>query len=392
MILPKDRRRVAGVMSGTSLDGIDVVIADLHGHGRQLRVITWYGASFAFSEELSARLVKAASEESIGVAELSQLNVRLAHEYAQAITRTLATREDSIQSLDLVGCHGQTIRHLPDKAPCVGMEVHSTLQIGDPATMAQLLGLPVIGDFRLADMACGGQGAPLVPYFDYVIFTHDTEVRGCLNLGGVANLTVLPSGASIDQVYGFDTGPANMIIDALCSRLLGIPFDEGGEIAKSGAVNEALLSELLLDEYFLTAPPKSTGRDYLNHAFLRRLLDRSDHISAEDLIATATALTARSVWRAYQAFVEPQYAINRLIVSGGGAHNQSLMDLLRDCFACNGRAIDIETSDSYGIGVDSKEALCFAVLAHETANGIPTNIPSVTGADHPAVLGKLCIP
>ena len=392
MILPKDRRCVAGVMSGTSLDGIDVVIADLQGHGRQLRITGWYGSSFAFSKELSAHLAKAASEESIGVAELSQLNVRLAHEYARAIARTLATKEDSIQSLDLVGCHGQTIRHLPDKAPYLGIQIHSTLQIGDPATLAQLLGLPVIGDFRLADMACGGQGAPLVPYFDYVIFTHETEVRGCLNLGGVANLTVLPSGASVDQVFGFDTGPANMIIDALCSRLLGIPFDEGGEIAKSGSVNEALLSELLLDEYFLSAPPKSTGRDYLNRKLLRRLLDRSDHMSAEDLIATATALTAVSVWRAYKAFVEPRYAINRLIVSGGGAHNQTLMDLLKDCFARNACAVDIETSDSYGIDVDSKEALCFAVLAHETANGIPTSIPSVTGADRTAVLGKLCVP
>ena len=392
MIPPKDRRRVAGVMSGTSLDGIDVVIADLQGHGRQLRVTAWYGASFAFSEELADSLGKAASEEYIGVAELSQLNVRLAHEYVQAITRTLATREGSTQSLDLVGCHGQTIRHLPDKVPCLGMEIHSTLQIGDPSTMAQLLGIPVIGDFRLADMACGGQGAPLVPYFDYVIFTHGTEVRGCLNLGGVANLTVLPPGARADQVYGFDTGPANMIIDALCSRLLGLPFDEGGDIARSGMVNEALLSELLQDTYFLSEPPKSTGRDYLNHAFLRRLLDQSGRIPAEDLIATATALTAMSVWQAYQAFVEPQHAINRLIVSGGGAYNRTLMDLLRDCFAHNRCMVDIETSDSYGIGVDSKEALCFAVLAHETANGIPTSMPSVTGADRPAVLGKLCVP
>ena len=392
MILPKDRRCVAGVMSGTSLDGIDVVIADLQGHGRQLRITDWYGSSFAFSKGLSAHLAKAASEESIGVAELSQLNVRLAHEYARAIARTLAIKEDSIQSLDLVGCHGQTIRHLPDKAPYLGIQIHSTLQIGDPATLAQLLGLPVIGDFRLADMACGGQGAPLVPYFDYVIFTHETEVRGCLNLGGVANLTVLPSGASVDQVLGFDTGPANMIIDALCSRLLGTPFDEGGEIAKSGRVNEALLSELLMDEYFLTAPPKSTGRDYLNRRFLQRLLDLSNHMSAEDLIATATALTAVSIWRAYKVFVEPKYAINRLIVSGGGAHNQTLMDLLKDYFARNACAVEIETSDSYGIDVDSKEALCFAVLAHETANGIPTSIPSVTGADRTAVLGKLCVP
>ena len=392
MILPKDRRRVAGVMSGTSLDGIDVVIADLQGHGRRLRITDWYGSSCAFSEELSDLLAKAASEESIGVAELSQLNVRLAHEYSQAITQTLATREDSVQSLDLVGCHGQTIRHLPDKVPYLGIHIRSTLQIGDPATLAQLLGLPVIGDFRLADMACGGQGAPLVPYFDYVIFTHETEARGCLNLGGVANLTVLPSGASVDQVYGFDTGPANMIIDALCSRLLGLPFDEGGEIAKSGRVKEALLSELLLDKYFLSAPPKSTGRDYLNRRFLRRLLDLSNHMSAADMIATATALTAVSIWRAYKVFVEPKYAINRLIVSGGGAHNQTLMDLLKDCFARNACAVEIETSDSYGIDVDSKEALCFAVLAHETANGIPTSIPSVTGASRSAVLGKLCVP
>ena len=182
-------------MSGTSLDGIDVVIAHIDGHGRELQIEKWYGATYSFPEELHSSLKLAASQESIGVALLSQLNVRLAHEYAEAVTRTMEAQGEPIENLDLVGCHGQTIRHLPDKVMIAGKEICSTLQIGDPSTIAQLLRVPVIGDFRLADMALGGQGAPLVPYFDYVIFTHDTETRGCLNIGGVANLTILPPNA-----------------------------------------------------------------------------------------------------------------------------------------------------------------------------------------------------
>ncbi|MCY3628960.1 MAG: anhydro-N-acetylmuramic acid kinase [Bacteroidota bacterium] len=391
MIISKNRRCVAGVMSGTSLDGIDVVIARIQGHGRELQIEKWYGATYSFPEELHSYLKLAASQESIGVAELSQLNVRLAHEYAKAVTRTLEAHGEPIEHLDLVGCHGQTIRHLPDKVMVAGKEICSTLQIGDPSTMAQLLGVPVIGDFRLADMARGGQGAPLVPYFDYVIFTHDTETRGCLNVGGVANLTVLPPNARTDQVYGFDTGPGNMIMDTLCRQCMDLPFDEGGHIAKSGTVNERLLSELLQDPYLSATPPKSTGREYLSHTFLQRLLDSSHRMLSEDLIATATALTAASVWQAYKTFIQPTHSLDRLILSGGGAHNQALLDLLGGYFAQNEAPVQIETSDVYGVGVDSKEALCFAVLAHESASGIPTNIPSVTGADRPAVLGKLCV-
>ena len=250
----------------------------------------------------------------------------------------------------------------------------------------------MIGDFRLADMARGGQGAPLVPYFDYVVFTHDTETRGCLNVGGVANLTILPPHAQTDQIYGFDTGPGNMIMDALCRQCMDLPFDEGGRIAKSGTVNERLLSELLQDPYLSATPPKSTGREYLSHTFLQRLLDPSNRMSSEDLIATATALTAASVWQAYATFIQPTHSLDRLILSGGGAHNQALLDLLGSYFAQNKTPVQIETSDMYGVDVDSKEALCFAVLAHESASGIPTNIPSVTGADRPTVLGKLCVP
>jgi len=392
VIEPQDYRRVAGVMSGTSLDGVDVVIANLNGHGRSLQITNWYGATYPFPDGLRNALKQAANQEKIGVTLLSQLNVRLAYEYVQKVICTLESNGESIRDLNLVGSHGQTIRHLPTKASLADQEICSTLQIGDPATMAQLLKVPVIGDFRMADMACGGQGAPLVPYFDYVTFAHDTETRGCLNMGGVANLTILPPNAQTDQIYGFDTGPGNIIIDALCRRCLDVPFDEGGHIAKSGSVSKSLLTELLQDPYLLTFPPKSTGREYLSHAFLQRFMDYSDHLSSEDLIATATALTAASIWHAYEVFVQPNHSLDRLIVSGGGAHNQTLMDMLRYYFMHDKTTVYIEISDIYGIAADSKEALCFAVLAHETANGIPTSIPSVTGALRPAVLGKLCIP
>ena len=392
MIARRNRRCVVGVMSGTSLDGIDIVIAHLEGHGRELQIANCYGATYPFQDELRRSLKRAANQEEIGVAELSQLNVRLAHEYAEKVIRTLDTNDKTIEDIDLVGCHGQTIRHLPNKSAVAGEEICSTLQIGDPATIAQLLDVPVIGDFRMADMARGGQGAPLVPYFDYVVFTHETETRGCLNVGGVANLTILPPNAQTNQVYGFDTGPGNMIIDALCRHYLNVPFDEGGHIAKSGTIDESLLKELLQDPYLSTVPPKSTGREYLRETFLRRLVERSSQLSSEDLIATATALTAASIWQAYKAFIQPSHSLDRLIVSGGGAHNPTLLDLLGVYFSRDETVVPVETSNVYGIDVDSKEALCFAVLAHETANGIPTSIPSVTGADRPAVLGKLCIP
>ncbi len=379
-------------MSGTSLDGVDVVIARLQGHGRDLSIESWYGATHAFHRELRGFLREAASKEMIGVAELSQLNVRLARAYVRTVIRTLESKGEETDCLDLVGCHGQTIRHVPNKEQFAGDEICSTLQIGDPATMAQRLGVPVIGDFRLADMARGGQGAPLVPYFDYVVFTHETETRGCLNIGGVANLTILSPNAQTDQVYGFDTGPGNMITDALCRRTLNIPYDDCGKIAQSGTVDERLLSELLQDPFLSNAPPKSTGREYLSHAFLQRLLDHAHRSSPEDLIATSTSLTAASIWKAYETFVLPNHSLDRMIISGGGAHNRTLIGFLRDYFVQNKAKTIIETSDAYGVDVDSKEALCFAVLAHESANGIPTSMPAVTGADRSAVLGKLCIP
>lgn len=392
MISSQDRRCVAGVMSGTSLDGIDVAIADLQGHGKDLAILNCDGATYPFSRELRGALKQAASQDQISVSDLSQLNVRLAYEYADAVQKTQEVRGMESHELDLVGSHGQTIRHIPDPSLIAGKYIRSTLQIGDPATLAQLLDIPVIGDFRMADMARGGQGAPLVPYFDYVVFIDTRETRGCLNIGGVANLTMLPANAEIEDVYGFDTGPGNLVIDSLCRHYLDLPYDEGGKIAQSGKVNESLLSECMDDQYFQERPPKSTGREYLTHVFLDIFHRYSSHLSSADIIATATALTAKSIWHAYQTFIMPNHRLNRLILSGGGAHNEELILLLTDYLGQSNHRIIVETSDMHGIGIDSKEALCFAVLAHETANGIPTSIPSVTGADGPAVLGKLCIP
>ncbi|MCY4000876.1 MAG: anhydro-N-acetylmuramic acid kinase [Bacteroidetes bacterium] len=391
MITPQDHRCVAGVMSGTSLDGVDVVIAHLDGHGKDLCIKKWFGASYSFPDPLYDGLKRAADQEQISVVELSQLNVRLAHEYAHTIKTTIEAGGMSMEQLDLVGCHGQTIRHIPNQEKIAGKMIHSTFQIGDPATMSQILGVPVIGDFRLADMACGGQGAPLVPYFDYVIFTHDQQTRGCLNIGGVANITVLLPSAEIQDVYGFDTGPGNLLMDSLCRQFFNLPYDEGGRIAQSGTVHEPLLSQCLEDAYFTATPPKTTGREYLTSVFLNEFLHQSSQISLEDLVATATALTAASVWKGYETFIQPRCTLDRLIVSGGGAHNQALMDYLKDYFSLSKTPVVIETTDPYGIDADSKEALCFAVLAHETANGIPTSIPSVTGAHRSAVLGKLCM-
>ena len=379
-------------MSGTSLDGVDVVIAHLCGHGKGLHIKHWFGASYPFPDQLYDGLKRAADQEQISVVELSQLNVRLAHEYAHAIKTTLESGKMSLGQLDLIGCHGQTIRHIPNQGWIAGKKIHSTFQIGDPATMSQILGVPVIGDFRLADMACGGQGAPLVPYFDYVIFSDDQQTCGCLNLGGVANITVLPPNADAHEIYGFDTGPGNLLIDSLCLQFFNLPYDEGGRIAHSGIVYEPLLSQCLEDAYFTAPPPKTTGREYLTNVFMNHFLNQSSQISSEDLITTATALTAASVWKGYETFIQPHLTLDRLIVSGGGAHNRAIMDFLKDYFRLSKTPVVIETSDSYGIDIDSKEALCFAVLAHESANGIPTSIPSVTGAHRPAVLGKLCIP
>jgi anhydro-N-acetylmuramic acid kinase len=245
----------------------------------------------------------------------------------------------------------------------------------------------VVSDFRAADVALGGQGAPLAPYLDDSLFASETETRGLLNLGGIANLTVLPRGGSPGDALAFDTGPANMVIDALAARLMGVPYDADGAGAAAGRPDEAMLGRLLADPYFAEPPPKSTGRELFGATYVDRLMSEGPS-DPHDLLATATAFTARSIADAYRRFLAPRFPLDRLIASGGGTRNPTLMSALAAAFA----PIPVETTAAYGLDPDAKEAVLFAVLAHEWANGVPTGLPAVTGASRPALQGSLTLP
>jgi len=386
----RSARTVAGIMTGTSMDGVDAVIAHLDGSGSSLSIDVVAFAHRTYPEAVRSLVRRVAEADTASVDDLTRLNVRLSSLYADAVDAALSDAGLARSDLDLVGSHGQTIRHLPEPSDCAGEAVRATWQIGDASTLAQYLDTAVVGNFRAADVARGGQGAPLVPYFDYVALTDPEESRALLNLGGIANITLLPAGGSPGDVRAFDTGPANMVIDALAQRLFDAPYDPDGRHAAAGTPDHDFLADLLQDDFFHEPPPKSTGREDFGPDFVDGIIGeaRARGLSAEDAVATATLLTAASVYKAYARHLRTDAPIDTLIVSGGGTHNDALMDMLTDAFA----PIQVRTLDAYGIDPDAKEALCFAVLAHETLNGVPTSLPSVTGADRPAVLGSVSVP
>ena len=379
-------RVVAGIMSGTSLDGVDVALARIKGHHAEVEIDFCGFATVPYSNGLRPLLMEAATRESFSVEMLSQLNVRLAHEYARCVRQIMT--QAGVDKLDLVGSHGQTIRHVPDAQDCAGMPISSTLQIGDPSVLANLMSVPVVGDFRMADMALGGQGAPLVPYYDYLVLRDDNQTRGLLNIGGISNLTIIPRGGGPSEVYGFDIGPGNMVIDALSDQLLGVPMDMDGAVAAEGEPSESVLQRFLKDEFMHRSPPKSTGRERYGPDFVSGFSEACSGLDRSDILATATALTARSIYQAYTNFVRPRHTVDVLIVSGGGHHNRTMMKMLVTLFD----PIRVVPSDDMGVQSDAKEALCFAVLADATMEGHPTGMPGVTGASRSAIQGKICLP
>jgi anhydro-N-acetylmuramic acid kinase len=383
-------RRVVGLMSGTSLDGIDAVLVEISGRGASVALEQEAFAHVPYPDALRSLVRANTTADGSSVEALTRLDARLAEAYATATDQVLAEADRSRAALDLVGTHGQTMCHRPAPAACAGMRVRSTLQLGNPSALAARLGVPVVGNFRAADLALGGQGAPLVPYFDAVAFAAPEEHRALLNLGGIANLTLLPAGGALDAVQAFDTGPGNMVIDALATRLYDAPYDPSGRHAGAGTPHHDLLADLLTDAYFRRSPPKSTGRGDFGAAYVDRLLGAADArgLEADDTMATATLLTAASVYQAYAQHVRTHRPIDVLIASGGGVHNDTLMRMLRDAFA----PIPVRTTADYGISPDAKEALCFALLAHALVNGTPTNLPAVTGASGRARLGSLSLP
>lgn len=388
---------VAGVMSGTSADGIDVAFVRITGaaaphkaggpHAGSLRLKLVGHAAFPYPRAVRGAVLAAMNAPRASVANLARLNYLLAELYANAV---LAAQKQFHIRAQLIGCHGQTLYHQGAKADYLGHKLAVTWQTGEGAIIAARVGVPVVSDFRPADMAAGGQGAPLVPFLDSIFYSHPAIGQIVQNIGGIANLTAVPARSGHAQVVAFDTGPGNMVIDAIAEKLFHIPYDRDGRIAAKGIVLEPVLKEFLSGSFFKRKPPKTAGREEFGREFVLRFLRRCKQVKFrrnEDIVATATALTAHSIADAIRRFVRPLGAFGELIVSGGGVKNPTLLAMLANQIRPLG--LSLRLSDEFGLPSEAKEAVAFALLAYQTWHHQPSNVPSATGAKRPAILGKI---
>ena len=394
---------VAGIMSGTSADAIDVALVRITGRGWKTRHRMIAFHSVKYPDAVRKRVLAIAGGQAVPASEISQLNFLLGELFAKACAAACKHAGVPLRRVQLIGSHGQTIFHQGQPSPIYGVQVRSTLQIGELAIIANRTGVTAIGDFRPADIAAGGQGAPLVPFFDYLMYRNPRRGRIALNIGGIANLTAIPAGGGPDEVIAFDTGPGNMLIDALAARATDGRrlYDTGGRLASNGTVSARLIARWMKQRYFRTPPPKSAGREQFGDSYLKRYFHdefrssrRRMQDGMQDALATATAFTAESITRGIADFVIPKFPVHDLIVTGGGVKNRFLMSQLRERIASlTGLAglagIRIVPSGSAGIPSSAKEAIAFAVLAYQSYRGLPANLPSATGARHPVVLGKV---
>ena len=371
---------MAGVISGTSVDGIDVALVDIQ--GRRIRPFAHY--SFPYPDRVHEGIL-GISNAVTHTAQIARMNFLVGELFAEAVRRACRLSRIPLSRLRLIGSHGQTIYHQGAPGKFLGRTFACTLQIGEAAIIAARTGVKVVADFRPSDMAAGGQGAPLVPHVDYLLYASRRLSRVALNVGGIANITVIPAGAGPGRVTAFDTGPGNMILDALAVRFSGgrQKYDRDGRMAARGKVDLRLLQSLLADPYFRRRPPKSLGREQYGAEFVAGLLRRG--LTPENLMATATALTAASIAAGIRRFAGP---VDELIVSGGGLRNPQIMARIAAFLP----GVRIRTSNDFGIDSDAKEAIAFAVLAYETWRGRPGNLPSATGARRGVVLGKVVMP
>ncbi|HMK31103.1 MAG TPA: anhydro-N-acetylmuramic acid kinase [Terriglobales bacterium] len=382
---------VAGVMSGTSADGINVALVRLLGRGFRTRLELLQHAGFPYPPAVRRTILSFMNAQA-GVGDLARLNFLLGELYGEAI---LSTSRKARTTVDLVGCHGQTLYHQGEAASFLGRRVAVTWQTGEAAVVAARVGVPVVADFRPADMAAGGKGAPLVPFLDYILYRHRRRGRILQNIGGIANLTAIPRHATPEEVIAFDTGPGNMVIDSVTDRLFGKAFDRNGRIASKGRVLERVVDEVLARPYFRRRPPKTAGREEFGREFASMFVKLCGRAAKEDVVATATALTAESIAFSVRTFLPGMKLTNRrrlpyrdFIVSGGGSKNPTLMHMIAETLP----GLRMQTTDDYGLPSEAKEAVAFALLAYQTWRRMPSNIPSATGAKRPAVLGKVAWP
>jgi anhydro-N-acetylmuramic acid kinase len=388
-VINKQKRRGMGLMSGTSCDGINVCLAEIAGAGPGCKVTLLGHDRFEYPDKLRKRILDLCLPETSSVDKICHMNFLLGELFAEAALKLIRKLRLKPEDVDLIGSHGQTIQHLPAGIKEGDRLVRSTLQIAEPAIIAERTGITTVADFRTRDIAAGGFGAPLVPYADYILFADKTTGRALQNIGGIANVTYLASGGSPKDIIAFDTGPGNMVIDRITVLTTHgrLAYDAEGEMAAEGVPDEKFLQKLMNHPYLAMKPPKTTGREDFGMLYTDKLFHEASRggISHLDLLATVTAFTAKSMADEYKRFVFPHGDVSQVILCGGGSYNRTLVKYFQIYLG----QIPIKQMDDFGIPCDAKEALSFAILANETISGNPNNVPSATGAEAPVILGKI---
>jgi len=386
-IRQKKERLIVGLMSGSSADGIDAALVKVSGYGKSTVVQTIACDTLNYSSKIRELILKCSHPETGRVDDICRLNSLLGELFAKAVVYIAEKANCELSQIDLIGSHGHTIHHLPLPEKISGVEVTSTLQIGEPSIIAERTGITTIADFRPRDMAAGGEGAPLVSYVDYLLFSHPERSRVALNIGGIANITVLPAGASEEEIIAMDTGPGNILLDQLVYTITGgkSRYDLDGERANRGKVNQRILKKLLEHPFLRKPPPKSTGREDFGETYLHWVIEMGRGTAWDDLITTLAEFTVRTIVNSLEKFVFPYHHIDELIISGGGVKNRYLRRRLEESLPRQ----KILTSDHFSIPGDAKEAVAFAILANETLMGQKGNLPRATGARQRVILGKI---
>ncbi len=381
---------VIGLMSGTSADGVDAALVEIEmNDGFPLLRLKAFQTS-PFSKKLKHMILRASSHEALAVDEICKLNFQLGEEFAQAAIRLTKLAHVPLTMIDLIGSHGQTIKHLPPKS-LKPIEFGSTLQIGEPSLIAERTGVTTVADFRPRDMAAGGHGAPLAPYLHYQLFRSLNYGVAVQNIGGISNMTYIAPGSKISDVIAFDTGPGNMLIDAVVTKLTHqkLDYDKEGRLAARGKIQTGLLKSLLKHPYFKKKPPKSTGREEFGVFLAEKIIQKAQRLKKklkkEDIIATVTAFTAYSIAGSYQQIILPKFKLKEIIVGGGGARNKTLFSMIQRLLP----SVQLKCFEDFHLNSNAIEAMAFALMAYETIHGKASNIPKVTGASHPVLLGKI---
>ncbi len=390
----KEVRHVVGMMSGTSVDGVDAALVEISGTDSEPKVKLLAFENKPYPPQVREKIFSLFTPANATVDKVGYMNFLLGEIYAKSALSVIEKAGMKPEEIDVIGSHGQTIWHAPIPESPDGIPVAYTVQIGEGSVIAERTGILTVSDFRVADMAAGGQGAPLVPFSEYLLYRREKETILLQNIGGIGNMTVMPAGAKPRDVFAFDTGPGNMIIDAVISTVTGggKTYDAGGETAAKGRVCNALLDILKEEPYYRQPLPKTTGREHFGVQYTEKILGwwKENPIPVEDLLATVTDLTAYSIADAYERYVLPKYRASEIVVGGGGSYNATLLRFMKERFAPHGVAV--RTQEDLGLSSDAKEAVAFALMADCCMRGRANTLPSVTGAEHPAVMGKISQP